>query len=391
MVKSWFKEPSDYLFGFGILFLLSGLFLNSFLHGGDFQVFYLAGQRFLENISLYQDADGWSPFKYHPAWAAFFTVLTLLPFKASLLLFTAINLSFWGRAFYQWARMLKLSVTTAGFFWFLLLGLNAISSETAYGQLNGFLFWGATQIFLWLESENPRPILAGVLLAVLISLKLHFGILLVYVLYKNQRTALGLILGGLSLHLVIAVSRLNFINWELYQSWLHILLTQSENQFNTFEVQGVLRLCYAIFGPSYAKLAWAATLVIFAALGVYLQRRRFERNQNFVSPAALVGCYWFAILFFFSPLAWWYQVLYLFPLSFLMLKVQPTKLWRAVAWASLFVFAVMSFNTLGREGIITFKLYMGYFIAGLAVFVGFLTTLESRERLSKEPQSIVAG
>lgn len=391
MVKTWFKTPSDYLFGFGILFLLVGLLLNSFLHGGDFRVFYLAGQRFLENTSLYQDADGWSPFKYHPAWAAFFTVLTILPFKAALVLFTVINLSFWGRAFYLWARMLKLSVTTASFFWFLVLGLNAISSETAYGQLNGFLFWGATQIFLWLESDEPRPILAGVLLALLISLKLHFGILLVYALYKNQRTAWGLVLGGVCLHLVVSVFKLNLINWELYQSWLQVLLTQSENQFNTYEVQGVLRLCYVAFGPQFAKLAWAALLVIFAGLGVYLQKRQFERHQNFAPPAALVGCYWFAILFFFSPLAWWYQVLYLFPLSFLMLKVQPAKLWRAVAFVSLFVFALISFNTLGREGIILFKLYMGYFIAGLALFVGFLSTLERREALSHESEVRVAS
>jgi hypothetical protein len=384
------RKNVNVLYGLGIFIFLAGLLWNACLHGGDFKVFYLAGERLLGNLPIYQVGDGWSPFKYHPSWAVFFSVWALLPFGAAVLLFNVVNILFWFLASRYWARALNYEFGPQSIFVLLFLSLNALSSETAYGQVNGFLFWGATQIFRWMESENQKPVRSGILLAVLVSLKLNLGILLVYVLYKNWRSAWGLMAGALGLHLLTAVAFKDFYNVGLYQSWLHLLLTQSGDQFNTFEVQGILRMCYVLFGASLAKSAWAALLASFVFLGIYLDRAYLVDKDEAEKKRVFNACYWLAVVFFFSPLAWWYQVLYLFPIAFLLLKTSPQKIWQGVIWSCLLCFAVVSFNTLGREGIFIFKLYMGYFAAGLALFAGLLVSyVKSGAQVSSQRESSV--
>ncbi|MGZ3743436.1 MAG: glycosyltransferase 87 family protein [Pseudobdellovibrionaceae bacterium] len=377
MFKKLFKKNLDILSGVGVLLFLSGLLWNACLHGGDFKVFYLAGDRLLKHVPIYQASDGWSPFKYHPSWAIFFSLWSMLPLTLSLFLFNFSNIIFWFAGAKYWARLLEYELTPSTVFLLLLLSLNALSAETAYGQINGFLFWGATQIFVWMEAEPSKPIRSGILLALLISLKLHFGILLFYLFNKNWRTAGGLLVGGLTLHLFSLLAFKDFGNLVLYRSWMDLLLTQSAEQFNTFEVQSVLRACYVFFGNSMAKIAWAVLLAVFIFFGIYLDRSYFLslKENKIKKKNAFSGCYWLAVVFFFSPLAWWYQILYLFPLAFLLLKTSPQKVGQILVWTCLLSFAAFSFNTLGRDGIFIFKLYMGYFAAGLTLFGFFLTTL----------------
>jgi len=371
---------------FGILVLLFGLLWNSCLHGGDFKVFYLAGERFLHHVPLYQVTDGWSPFKYHPSWAVFFSLWSLLPLTLSVLLFNFINILFWTDAARSWARLLNYKFTPASLFLLLVLSLNALSAETAYGQINGFLFWGSTRIFLWMEEASPKPLRSGVLLAVLISLKLNFGILAFYLFSKHRRAPLGLALGGLGLHVLALLAFRETPCRELYRSWLDLLLTQSREQFNTFEVQSMLRACYIFFGEPLAKTAWAALLGAFVLGGVFLDRVYFRNETDSAKRKALAGAYWLTVIFLFSPLAWWYQVLYLFPCAFLLLKIFPQKPWQPLIRACLLSFAFISFNTLGREGIFKFKFYMGYFAASLVLFAILVAAL-----VKIRPQTIQAG
>ncbi|MBS1970350.1 MAG: DUF2029 domain-containing protein [Bdellovibrionales bacterium] len=367
---AYLKRNSSILSILGILFFLAGLLWNACNHGGDFKVFYLAGERFLTHQSVYNPADGWSPFKYHPAWAVVFSLWSLLPFTLATLAFNAVNMGLWIWAAHSWSKLLNYKITTTSFLILVVLSLNAMSAETAYGQINGLLFWGATQIFLWLEDSTQKPFRSGLLLAVLISLKLNLGILLFYALYKNWRTALGLLGGALVLHGIVSLSFGDIVNWGLYHSWLDLLMTQSKEQFNTFEVQSVLRVCYVLFGESLAKTIWAGLLGLAVVLGIYLDRT--HKHENPQQRTALAGGYWLAIIFFFSPLAWWYQVLYLFPLAFLLLKNSTLPKAQWLARICLCSFAFISFNTIGRAGIFSYKFYMGYFAAGMILWLYFL-------------------
>jgi hypothetical protein len=369
---AYLKKNSSIFSFFGILFILVGLLWNASHHGGDFQVFYLAGERFLTHQSIYNAADGWSPFKYHPAWAVVFSLWSLLPFTLATVLFNTVNMGLWTWAAYSWSRLLDYKITATSAFILVVLSLNAMSAETSYGQVNGFLFWGATQLFVWLEGSSQKPYRSGFLLAVLISLKLNLGILLFYALYKNWRTIFGLAGGAFALHGIVLLSFDGFPHFNLYHAWLELLLTQSKEQFNTFEVQSVLRICYVLFGESLAKTVWAGLLALAVALGIYLDKTGGSETSS--QRTAFNGSYWLAIIFFFSPLAWWYHVLYLFPLAFLLLKNRSFPHAQWLARVCLCSFAFISFNTIGRAGIFSYKFYMGYFAAGMLLWLYFLWT-----------------
>jgi hypothetical protein len=385
---AFIRRNSDAFSVLGILFFLTCLIWHACLHGGDFQVFYTAGERFLNHTPIYDHNDGWSPFKYHPAWAIVFSAWSLLPFTLSVLIFNIVNLTFWGLAARTWSQLLKYSFTPLSVLVLLILSINALSAETSYGQVNGLLFWGATLIFKWMEDSNPKPLRSGALLALLISLKLNLGILLFYVLFKNWRSALGLILGAAGLHLIVALSFKDLYAFELYRSWIDLLLFQSGQQFDTFEVQGVLRVCYILFGAQNAKIVWAGLLALAVLFGIFLDR--FQQNEG-PDKSVFNGCFWLAMVFFFSPLAWWYQVLYLFPLAFFLLKELETTLAQKLIRLCLGSFAFISFNTIGRNGIYNFKYYMGYFIIGMILWSCLIwTELKQSFSLRNYLQKIVS-
>lgn len=80
----------------GILFLLAAIILSfakglKDTMGGDFAVFWQAGQNFFQGTSLYETKEGMRAYIYPPFAAMVFQVLALLPFKVSVVLFYFIN------------------------------------------------------------------------------------------------------------------------------------------------------------------------------------------------------------------------------------------------------------------------------------------------------------
>jgi len=243
-----------------------------------------------------------------------------------------------------------------------------------------------------MEDENPQSFKSGFLLSVLISLKLNLAVLVFYLFLKNWRSFAGMIAGFLALHLTLIPGFGDATNIELYKSWLHLLLTQSANQYATFEVQGIMRICYHIFNESLAHTAWAGFLVLSVLFGIYLDHVYFKKIKLPQEKRRVYnGCYWLGIVFFFSPLAWWYQILYLYPVAFLLLKSSLPKKWQALVWLCLACFAFVSFNTIGREGINTFKFYMGYFICAMTLFAIYLAIVVRQKKApSVEEASVLA-
>jgi len=131
VVLALFKKNSRIGSFLGLALLLLGLMINSSMHGADFEVFYKAGQRFIQHLPLYQEADGWSPFKYHPSWAIIFSFWSLLPFSVSVVLFNTVNVLFWGVAAHKWSKWLGYDLKVQNIFILLMLSLNALSAETA--------------------------------------------------------------------------------------------------------------------------------------------------------------------------------------------------------------------------------------------------------------------
>lgn len=365
----------DWVSAFLMLAALVGLLINGMKHGSDFQVFYLAGERLLKGISIYQESDGWMPYKYHPAWAAVFSAFSLLPPKLSIFIFNCLQIGIWFFAARIWADWLGYRLDRPfPILILLLLSFSAFSAETGYGQVNGMLLLGSTLLFQWLEQTPQKYFRAGFLMALIFALKLNFGILIIYCLIKNWRSVLGFIAGLFALHVIVAISQGEFFAEGIYRNWIGLLLTQSSAQYYIYESQGFLRFFHSLIGDA-GKMLWIATMLAFMAWGLVLSLRKVEK--------VFVAAYWVAGTYLFSPLPWWYQILFMYPVVFLLLKT-PMRRWevRAVL-ACLFVYALITFNTLGKQGIIAFKQGQGFFVCSAFLFALLIVQIQRRVPLSR--------
>ncbi len=73
------------------------------LAGFDFHVFYLAGERLLRGEFIYQAADGWMPFKYHPVWAVVFVPIAFVPERLANVIFNSAEIACWLYSVRIWA------------------------------------------------------------------------------------------------------------------------------------------------------------------------------------------------------------------------------------------------------------------------------------------------
>lgn len=344
-----------------IVAILGGLLVKATIRGGlDFHVLYLSGQRFLRGEPIYVLSDGWMTYKYHPVWAIAFAAFAPLPERLSFILFEIANFSCWTWAAMIWARWLGYDLRKpSNFLVLLLLAINPLTSELHLGQVNGFLFLGATKLFEWLSADPQRWFRAGFLAAILCSLKLSFGLLLVFCLIRNWRTVAGMIAAALAVHVVTAVSFGGWFDVALYRTWVELCLGQSAQQYVDPDIQGLFRFLLLVT-PEYSKPLWVAFVASAISGGIWLERTQRQ------SPA-LIAAYWIAAIYLLSPLAWWSQILLTFPLAFFLLKQDIGRTGRIVIYVSLALYALASPTLLGRPGIETFRTAHGFFLATMAI------------------------
>tara|TARA_B110001454_G_C12723098_1_gene435719 strand:- start:531 stop:1655 length:1125 start_codon:yes stop_codon:yes gene_type:complete len=342
------------------------------LCGADFEVFRLTGQRLLKNEGLYQNADGWSPFKYHPTWSLIFSLFSILPLGFSKLIFNILNLYMWCLGAKKWMSILEKRVDINNIFILMVIVLNSLSAELGYGQLNGYLFCGTTYLFYLAETDRNSYLKQGLILFLLTSLKLNFGILGVFLIFKNWKAIYGSIIGLVCFQLALMVSYGPMQAFSIYSSWLQLLLHQSFDQYNTFEVQGFLRFFMIHFDFAKARVFWLITMFISMGIGVYIDQVVLPANKVLKNRTiAINASYWLIMIFLFSPLSWWYQILFLFPAVFVLLEYSHSWFQKKLVLLILIVFAFVSYNTVGSQVIYLLKDKMIYFYAGLTLFLLF--------------------
>jgi Glycosyltransferase family 87 len=345
------------------------LLLKPLFRGGmDFHVFYLSGQRALIAAPIYLVSDGWMTYKYHPVWAAVFSVLSPLPERLCFVLFDAVMFCCWAWAAGIWARWLGYDIRRpTNFLVLMLVCFNALSSELNFGQINGMLFLGATKTFEWMSANRQRWFLAGLLVAVLCSLKLNFGLLAVFCIGRNFRTLLGMVTGLIGLHAITAAYFGGWASTDLYLTWIGLLLSQSAGQFTDPDVQGLLRFLLSV-SSDYGRQLWLISVFFAVAGGLLMEQRQHHRP-------ALIASYWLSAIYLLSPLAWWNQILFTLPLAFLLLRSDISHVGRGVLRASLAVYALASPTSLSREGIEMFRTYHGFFFASAAIVAVMVASL----------------
>jgi hypothetical protein len=345
--------------------ILAAMMVHSHLKGADFHVFYTAGSRVLNDIPAFLLSDDWMPFKYHPAWAVMFSWLARLPEKFSLFLFNCAQLGCWFGAATIWAR--RLGYDFRGWparLLLLLTSLSALSAEIGFGQINGCIFLGITLMFEMLEADEPHPEVAGFILGLLISMKLNLALLAIYAVTKNRRTIPGILMAWVVLHIIVAGFYLEPMALHPYREWLTVLFTQSSEQLAIYESQGLLRFMISL--TPLGKAAWLAALLAFCSFGL-----RAISSEDKSAGGVWVSIYWLSGTFLFSPLAWWYQILYMYPAIFYILKNTKSAWQRSTAVACLLIFALVNFNTVGRVAMQSFKENQGYFACSAVLIALF--------------------
>ena len=333
---------------------------------------YVAGQRALSGAPIYLMTDGWLPFKYHPAWAVVFSALSLLPEKAAFVLFNTTMLGCWAWAASIWARWLNYDLRKPINFWILLLiSFSALYSEMSYGQINGILFIGATKVFDWLGARPQRWFAAGLTVAVLCSLKLNFAFLAVFCVIRNFRSLLGILVGALAVHAATAAFFGDWIGIDLYRTWINVLLDQSAEQYAHVDSQGLLRVLLQAT-PEFGRWLWLVSIAMAVVGGIALERYRPSNDP-------LIASYWLSATYLLSPLAWWYQIPFMLPLAFLLLKQDIGRVERGILYLSLAIYAI-ALPT--REVIATFKNANVVFFASAAIVMVMLINLWNTRQAS---------
>lgn len=353
-----------------IVTILGALLVKATIRGGlDFHVLYLSGQRFLRGEPIYVLSDGWMTYKYHPMWAIAFSVFAPLPERFSFILFEIANFGCWTCAATIWARWLGYDLRKpVNALILLLLAINPLTSELHLGQTNGFLFLGATKLFGWLNATPQKWFRAGFIAAVLCSLKLSFGLLLVFCVICNWRSIAGMIVAALVVHGITAMAFGGFTDIGLYRSWIELTLGQSAQQYVDPNVQGLMRFLLVVT-PDYGKPLWFACVALAIGVGIWMERT--QRHQP-----ALTAAYWIAAVYLLSPLAWWSQILLTFPMAFFLLGQDIGRIGRYVLYASLAVYALASPTLLGRPGIEVFRTAHGFFLATMAIVAVMVAHLQ---------------
>lgn len=370
-MKAWLQSKKNEAAWFGLFALFVGMLINSCMHGSDYHVFYLSGLRARTGQSLYQVTDYWFVFKYHPIFALAFTSFSYLPEKLGLTVLNIAMIGCWAWSLHQWAKWLGYQLTPPRIFLMTVVALSALSAEFSFGQINGALFAGLTLVFLLME-EKDQPILAGAIMALVMAVKINFGLILVYGALRNWRSLIGAAIASLFIHTaVILYFHQNFFNPAIYHDWISLLLQQSAEQFNNPEAQGFLHFFDSLLGDSAGKMAWATTVLVSVVVGCRLQLGRKKH------PA--VSAYWMSVLYLLSPLAWWYQLYYMFPAAFWLLKQKVATWEKRVCYFAVGIYALITFNLLGRHGVLSFKSMQVFFFASIALTALLLNTVRKPE------------
>ncbi len=229
-------------------------------------------------------------------------------------------------------------------------------------QVNGSLMLGSTLIFALIGHDRRRDFLAGCLVAGMVSIKLNFGLLAIYCVLRSWRSAFGMMAWALVAHIALVACFGARGALDMYSEWLTLLFGQSAAQFMYPDAQGLLRALLVVTGDA-GKPLWALSVVAFVVGGVALMRRVPD-------DVAASAAYWIAGAYLLSPLAWWYQLLFLYPAAFVVISRASSLLQGGIVWSCLTVFALAGTPLLG-PGFAIFKAWNGFFVASALIFILF--------------------
>lgn len=267
---------------------------------GDFYVFYISGQRYLQGDSLYSRSVAGLSFLYTPFAALLHTPLSLLSLKHASAVFSGFNVFtlclFYAFTFFwmqiRWnMRIIEWLIACLVTTYFFLINIPLV-------QNNIFLLVGC--IFA-LECFMQKKYLPAALLISMVALvKVYFFSIVIWMIlragYKFLLYLLLVCLFYLLLTLLFRGYHLTWMDWNQYRHY--VLLGASEgNVFTDFRNQSLwawVYRCLEWFNPDYVKycksIVWGFIICLFSLSVILMMRLSILHVKISLAEPAIFLC-----------------------------------------------------------------------------------------------------
>jgi alpha-1,2-mannosyltransferase len=292
---------------------------------GDFDVYYRAGARFVAGEMLYAQSDGHYQFKYPPMAAALFAPLSRLPFAVAKATWFAISVV--ALTVSLWICVTCLTRPSRSRLWLvgltLLVEAKFFGHELTLGQVNAvllLLFMTMTYAIL-----GGKPISAGILLALAISIKPYALLFLPFLVFRKRLAAAASASLTLFILALIPIWRYGWDgNASLYRRWQETLAQSTPDQLLSNDNISLFGFFAKWLGPAQASgrnLAVGLVIALLVATVGWCFTRRTDKKEAIALETSVL----LILMPLFSPLGWDYVFLWSTPGVMLLLD----------SWASL--------------------------------------------------------
>ncbi len=231
-------------------------------------------------------------FSYPPAMMFVFLPFSTVPFPVAKLIWLALSLLMIGWALWLLVRRFEFERLTVFGLLFVAAIFHPLRNTVDIGQVNALIFFGMTGF--WVLYRQGRDVAAGVVLGITTAIRLHPGLLVLYLLWKRQFRV-----GGVALAVACAMSagaaevfgfRDTAIYFEQVAPKFTVPLISVENHSLAGFLATVAHACGwglsgQVVGPAW--LAWGAALVVIGATLLLLLRGRQTPGPDRLSDVEL--------------------------------------------------------------------------------------------------------
>ena len=317
----------------------------------DFDVYYRAGARFVAAQMLYAGSDGHYQFKYPPMAAALFAPLSRLPFAVAKATWFAISVV--ALAVSLWICATCLARPSRSRLWLvgltLLVEAKFFGHELTLGQVNAVLLL----IFMLTIYAvlGGRPIAAGILLALAISIKPYALLFLPFLVLRKRMAAVASASLALSILALLPIWRYGWDgNAALYRRWLDTLSQSTPDQLLSHDNISLFGFFAKWLGPaqtSGTNLAVGLAIVLLVAAVSWCFTRRTDKKEAIALEASVV----LILMPLFSPLGWDYVFLWSTPGVMLLLDswASLTRSLRTILVVTLAMIGGTIYDVMGRS------------------------------------------
>ncbi len=337
---------------------------------GDFGVCYQGGKRIIKGETLYRVSDGHLQYKYSPASAVFFSIITFLPYELAkfiwylselLFLFLSLIISYNILSSTQKKKGLVLILS------FLVL-VKFIGREIELGQVNIFIFF--LLIMMVKALLNKNDVKGGLFLGLSLIFKPYGLVFLPYFILKKRfkliASGFGTVIIGLILPVIFYGLRGNIV---VLKQWQKTLSQSTPGLIDHYDNASIFAFFLKIVPDESRELAsiliiCSGFLIAFSFLWMLVLGKR----ENLKKPEVLEYSFLFVLIPLFSPLAWYYNYIYsILTIVFLINYLDKfPKVLKYLLIANLIIIGGSLREVLGKDA---FRFYTGYSLVVISYLI----------------------